>query len=666
MAEVDQRHSFGALLREYRAVASLTQAELAEKAGLSARAITDLERGVRRFPYKHTVERLAAALELSSAEVAIFRDAATSSPRRPMPEGGDAGSLGVAAAAVGGNGYSLPLQLTSLVGREQELAEVQRLLGTTRLLTLAGVGGIGKTRLALAAIDALSTEQPDSVAFIELASLADSALLSGTVAAKLGVREQRGRSVHDTLLEVLRSRTLLLLLDNCEHLIEACAILANDLLRACPGVRILATSREPLRISGELTWRVPPLPAPDPCQPYGPDELVDYPAVRLFVERARAVQPTFVLTPDTGTAVAGICARLDGLPLAIELAAAQMRILAPDQIVTKLDDALQLLVGGSRAAPARQQTLRATFDWSYALLSAAEQTVLRRLAVFAGGWSLEAAEAVCVTDAFETSELLSALSHLVEASLVVSGEQDGRSRYRLLESVRQYAREILGDSGELRAVQRAHASFFLTFAEKLHLDRREGGPHRLTAGRTLGGERDNLRAALRWCIDSHEVEFAQRLVAVYSGFWIGPTEERGRLNEVLAMDGGDATSNARATALARSAIVARNQGDLERAVEEYLAAANRPQERQYLPHPQLSQWAGRDRGLARTVRASRSAPRGEPGSCPVRRVATDRGDRARLPRLAGMRARDLRYRETVRSRRSRARARYSPMHGRSR
>jgi hypothetical protein len=292
--------------------------------------------------------------------------------------------------------------------------------------------------------------------------------------------------------------------------------------------------------------------------------------------------------------------------------------------------------------------------------------VLRRLAVFAGGWSLEAAEAVCVTDAFETSELLSALSHLVEASLVVSGEQDGRSRYRLLESVRQYAREILGDSGELRAVQRAHASFFLTFAEKLHLDRREGGPHRLTAGRTLGGERDNLRAALRWCIDSHEVEFAQRLVAVYSGFWIGPTEERGRLNEVLAMDGGDATSNARATALARSAIVARNQGDLERAVEEYLAAANRPQERQYLPHPQLSQWAGRDRGLARTVRASRSAPRGEPGSCPVRRVATDRGDRARLPRLAGMRARDLRYRETVRSRRSRARARYSPMHGRSR
>ena len=537
---------------------------------LSVRGIADLERGARRFPYETTVDRLAAALKLSSVDEAIFRGAATSSHRRPMPTYGDVDSP-VLSGAVSGGGFSLPLQLTSLVGREDELAEVQRLLGTTRLLTLAGVGGIGKTRLALAAVDALSKEQPDRVAFVELASLVDSALLPATVATKLGVREQRGRLVHDTLLDVLRPRTLLLLLDNCEHLIAACAILADDLLRACPSVRILVTSREPLRISGELTWRVPPLPAPDPSQPCGPDELADYPAVRLFIDRARAVQPAFVLTPDNGTAVAGICARLDGLPLAIELAAAQTRVLAPDQIVTKLDDALQLLVGGSRAAPTRQQTLRATFDWSCALLPAAEQKVLRRLAVFAGGLSLEAAEAVCAPDAFEKSELLAALSHLVDASLVVSDEQDGRSRYRLLEPVRQYAREILGDSGELRAVQRAHASFFLTFAEKLHLDWREGGPRRLTAGRALGGERDNLRAALRWCIDSHEVELAQRLVAVHSALWMGPTEDRGRLDEVLAMEGGDPTSNARALVLARSAFVARAQGDLERAVEEYLA-----------------------------------------------------------------------------------------------
>jgi predicted ATPase len=229
-----------------------------------------------------------------------------------------------------------------------------------------------------------------------------------------------------------------------------------------------------------VTWRVPPLPAPDLGQQYGPDELVDYPAVRLFIERARAVQPSFVLTPDNGNAVASICGRLDGMPLAIELAAAQTRILAPDQILTKLDDALQLLVGGSRAAPTRQKTLRATIDWSYALLSAAEQTLLHRLAVFPGGWSLEAAEAVCATDAFESSELLAALSHLVDASLVVSGDQeDARSRYRLLEPVRQYARQILVDSGELGALQRAHASFFLTLAARLDLDRREGGSHRL-------------------------------------------------------------------------------------------------------------------------------------------------------------------------------------------
>jgi len=408
---------------------------------------------------------------------------------------------------------------------------------------------------------------------VELASLVEPSLLAGAVAAKLGVRERAGWSVHDTLLDVLRQRTLLLVLDNCEHLVEACAVLANDLLRSCADVQILATSREPLRISGELTWRVPPLPAPEPFQSYAPDELVEYPAVRLFIERACAVQPSFVLTPENATAVASICTRLDGMPLAIELAAAQTRILAPDQILTKLDDALQLLVGGSRAAPTRQKTLRATIDWSYALLSAVEQRLLRRLAAFAGGWSLEGAEAVCAADDFEKSELLADLSHLVDASLVVvSGDQeDARSRYRLLEPVRQYAHRILCDRGELHAIQRAHANFFLTLAVRLDLDRREGGAHRLVATAALGRERDNLRAALRWCIDSHEVDMAQRLVAVYHSPWIGATEDRARLNEVLALEGGDPTSSVRALVLQRSAFLARNQGDLDGAVAGYLA-----------------------------------------------------------------------------------------------
>src|SRR5579864_4706123 len=384
------------MLREYRLAAGLTQDALAERAMLSVRGIADLERGARRFPYEATVERLAAALNLSSQNQAIFRDAARSAPRRLLPPVAHMDST-----SLSGDGFRLPLQLTSLVGREHELVEVQRLLETTRLLTLDGVGGIGKTRLALAAIDALSKAHPDRVAFVELASLVEPSLLAGAVAAKLGVRERAGWSVHDTLLDVLRQRTLLLVLDNCEHLVEACAVLANDLLRSCADVQNLATSREPLRISGELTWRVPPLPAPEPFQSNAPDELVKYPAVRLFIERACAVQPSFAVTPENATTVARICTRLDGMPLAIELAAAQTRILAPDQILRRLDDALQLLVGGSRVAPTRQQTLRATLDWSYGLLSGPERTLFSRLSIFG-----QVANAAAISGDYERANVL--------------------------------------------------------------------------------------------------------------------------------------------------------------------------------------------------------------------------------------------------------------------
>jgi predicted ATPase/DNA-binding NarL/FixJ family response regulator len=420
--------------------------------------------------------------------------------------------------------HNLPAHLPSIIGREEALKALrERLLQEgDGLLTLTGAGGSGKTRLALAVAAAVLDRAafPDGVWVADLAPLSEPLLVPGAVAASIGVQEQPGRPIRDTLLDALRSRCMLLVLDNCEHLVEACASLADDVLRACPNVRILATSREPLRLPVERIWRVPPLPAPDPSQAVRLDELSANPAVRLFVERAQAVEPSFALSQETSPAVVGICARLDGLPLAIELAAARVRVLTPEQVLTRLDDAFGLLVGASRAAPARHQTLRTTLDWSLQLLAPDAQRRFERVAVFAGGFDLEAAAAVWRGPpplAEDERDALEMLMDLVDRSLVVAQPQSGAMRYRLLEPVRQYAQQRLTERGDWGASQARHAQYFLGLAERGEQGYK--GPQQAGWMARLRREHNNLRAALGRCLDAGQAEMALRIASALWQFW---------------------------------------------------------------------------------------------------------------------------------------------------
>ncbi len=398
--------------------------------------------------------------------------------------------------------HNLPLQLTSFVGREQELGEVAALLGAHRLLTLTGPGGTGKTRLALqAAADALEA-YPDGVWLAELAALAGPALVPQAVAAAVGAREEPGRPLGATLTDALRPKRVLVLLDNCEHLLDACARLADTLLRACPHVRVLATSREALGTAGETTWRVPSLALPDPDR-LGPlEQVTHYDAVRLFTDRAVAVQPAFRVTAANAPAVARICARLDGIPLALELAAARIRLLPPAQLLGRLEDRFRLLTGGSRTALERHQTLRAAVVWSHALLREPERALFARLAVFAGGWTLEAAEAVCTRDAGDAGdglaagEVLGFLSGLVDKSLVQAETSGEAARYHLLETIRLFAWERLRDAGAAEAARDRHAAWCLALAEGWTA----AGTHFPGApeARLARAEHANVRAALEW------------------------------------------------------------------------------------------------------------------------------------------------------------------------
>jgi predicted ATPase/class 3 adenylate cyclase len=419
---------------------------------------------------------------------------------------------------------NLPVQLTSFIGREKEIGEVKRLLNEKRLVTLTGSGGTGKTRLALQTAADLLDSFPNGAWLVELAPLSDPDLVPQAVASALGVREQPGRSMQDTLTDYLREKKLLLILDNCEHLIEACAVLADMLLHACPGLKILATSREALGIAGEVPFRVPSLSTPDTGHLPPIPTLLQYEAVRLFSERAATVFPSFTVTDDNASALSRVCRRLDGIPLAIELAAARVRMLSVEQIAARLDDCFRILTGGSRTALPRLQTLRALIDWSYDLLSESERLLLRRLSVFAGGWLLEAAEAVCA-DEVAGMDVLGLLTQLVNKSLVVVDyEQEQDARYRLLETVRQYACEKLAETGEGERVRTRHLAYFLQFAEEAspHLFRTE----QLDWLRRLEMEHDNLRAALEWALDGAEdkppgpPEAGLRLANALFRFWL--------------------------------------------------------------------------------------------------------------------------------------------------
>ena len=386
--------------------------------------------------------------------------------------------------------------MSSFIGREREITQIEQLLQATRLLMLIGAGGVGKTRLALRVGSKVAQSYADGVWLVDLGPVADARLVSKAAASALDVQEQPGRPLISTLVDVLRRRSLLLLLDNCEHLVQACAELTEVLLAACPGLRVLATSRQALRIPGETVWRVPSLQMPELVDATAASRVSRTEAVQLFVERARAAQPIFVLNDVNANAVVRVCRQLDGIPLALELAAARLSALSVEQIAARLDDRFTLLTEGSSTALSRQQTLHSMLDWSYALLSDRERVLLRRFAVFAGGWTLEAAEAVGADETLQAGEILDPLAHLVGKSLVVADTQGEVMRYWLLETVRQYAREHLRAAGEEEQVRRRQRDWCLALAEEAQpwLYRAE----QLHWLDQLEREHANLRVALSW------------------------------------------------------------------------------------------------------------------------------------------------------------------------
>ena len=405
---------------------------------------------------------------------------------------------------------NLPVQLTSFIGRERELADAKRLLMSTRLLTVIGPGGTGKTRLSLQLAADCLPAFADGVWVVELAPLADPALVLQTIASALGVREQMGMPLMEACLNYLRAKHLLLMLDNCEHLVAACARLADQFLHASPGLKIIASSREPLGIPGETVFRVPSLALPDPAQ-VTRAAVAPFESVQLFLERAIAANPKLTLTDKNAAAVVQICRRLDGIPLALELAAARVSVFSLEQIAARLDDRFKLLTAGSRTALPRQQTLRALIDWSFDILGEPERALLERLSVFSGGWTFEAAEAVS-----PDLDVLNLLSQLVNKSLVVMEDESGETRYGLLETIRQYAREKLQAAGELETARDRHLDYFVSLAE-LSVPAIDTTEALAWFGR-LQGEYGNLRAALEWGLE-HNIEAALRLVSALSDFW---------------------------------------------------------------------------------------------------------------------------------------------------
>jgi predicted ATPase/transcriptional regulator with XRE-family HTH domain/Tfp pilus assembly protein PilF len=569
--------TFGALVRRYRLAAALSQEGLAERAGLSVDAVSVIERGRRGAPRPDTVMLLARALGLEGEARSAFVAAAHATAAAP-------------AAVPGGAVPStpppwlldlapLPVALTGFVGREREVAAVRaRLLEpSTRLLTLTGPGGTGKTRLAVEVARAVTGAFADGVAFVVLATLTDPDFVPPTIVRALGLREQPGQSPLDLLRAVLRDKRLLLVLDNCEQVAVAASQFA-DLLMAAPGVRILATSRARLAIAGERLYPVPPLGLPTPEQARDPAALGTAEAVRLFVERAQDALPDFALDVANAVAVGAICARLDGLPLAIELAAARIRHLPPPALLKRLEGSLALLTGGPRDVPERQRTLREAINWSYALLDGEGKALFRRVSVFVGGWTLAAAEAVCASAEglpALTGDVLLGLAMLADQSLVVvESDPQGEPRYRLLETVRVFGRAQLSEAGEMEVLASAHAAWCVAVTEEA--EPALAGVQQATWLARLEQEHDNLRAALSWATERRAEEVGLRLAGAVWRYWDirGHVSEGRTWLEIVLSNSGRAAPVARARALTGAGNLAYSQGDYTRAValhEESLA-----------------------------------------------------------------------------------------------
>jgi predicted ATPase/transcriptional regulator with XRE-family HTH domain len=503
---------FGGLLRRLRADAGLTQEELAEAASLSPRSVSDLERGINLTARKETARLLADALGLAGPQRALFEAAA----RRRAP-GGVLGAVHGSLTMMPGN---LPAQLSAFIGRDRELAAVRALVESSRLVTLTGAGGCGKTRLGLQVAAGLSGSSGDGVWLVELAAVTDENAVAPAISAALRLTAQPGRPALEALLDALAPQDVLIVLDNCEHLINGCAKTAEAIARRCPKARLLATSREPLGIGGEVIYRVPSMSLPGPGEE-GSAAVESSDAVALLADRAQAHGVALNLDGQASPLVVSICRRLDGMPLAIELAAARLPSMSLAELHDRLDQRFRLLTGGSRTALERQQTLRATVGWSYSLLTGAEQLLLARLSVFAGGFGLDAAEAVCVSGGIDALDVADLLGSLVDKSLVVAEPAGPALRYRLLETIRLFAAERLADAGddEATAAAAAHCAHFLLVAEAAaaHL----AGPEQGSWLARLDADQANLRRAAGYAAEDPDgTATVLRLSVALDRYWL--------------------------------------------------------------------------------------------------------------------------------------------------
>ncbi|HEX8221879.1 MAG TPA: tetratricopeptide repeat protein, partial [Chloroflexia bacterium] len=595
--------TFGQWLREQRKKRDLTQEMLAERIGCSIGAIQKIEVGARR-PSRQVAELLAEVFGIPPTDLHEFVRFARSREDLAEPAQAPAAttpqSAPLEAAPAHQNGHAeqasdaalpadnLPAQLTQLVGRDSEVADISgRLLREeVRLLTLTGAPGTGKTRLAIEVASNVKAHF-EAVCFVTLSAVSDPALVLPTVSRALGLKDGGEGTALPQLAQYIGERRVLLLLDNFEQVLGA-ASHVTQLLVACPRLKVLVTSREALNVRGEQQFQVPPLALPEQDRLPSLEQLSRYPAIALFEERARAVRPDFELDEENAEAVALICRRLDGLPLAIELAAARIRLFPPQQIATRLDSRLKLLTGGARDLPARQQTLRGAIEWSYNLLDGGEQTLLARAGVFVGGCSLSAVEAVCNAEGDLPVDVLDGLASLLDKSLVRQYEgPHGDTRFTMLETIREYAREQLDALGDCEMTERMHAEYYLALAEAAE-------PQLIGAEQTLWldnleTDHDNLRAVLRWATERGEAEFAARLGATLWQFWFRRGyygEGREWMQKVLSMPQAGNTVN-RVRALNVAGFLAYGQGDfitMSRYYEESVALARELDDRPSIAH----------------------------------------------------------------------------------
>lgn len=540
--------SFGEWLRHRRRELDLTQAELGHRVGCARITIRKIEADQMR-PSRQLAEAIMNAMGVPTSERESFiHFARNGQPARPTP-----------AEAIK---HNLPHYLSTFVGRENEIAEIQHLIKRSRLVTLTGAGGSGKTRLAIEAAHQMVDQFPEGVWFVSFASLTESYLVQQAIASVLKIRENPRQLLIEILIEYLHAKKLLLILDNCEHLITECTYTAEKLLRGCPQLHILATSREAMNCTGEEQYYVPTLSLPGKNAIAAAYILNQSEAARLFVERAKTIKHDFKLTSENIEAILQICQHVDGIPLAIELAAARVKDMAVQQIASRIHDRFRLLTGGSRTALPRQRTLLATIDWSYNLLSEQERIVLRRLSVFAGGWNLDGAEYVCAGKELESKQIADLQLRLVDKSLVVAETAGNEAHFRMLETIREYAKAKINETDEEQTIHERHLEYLLARGARFELVLIEGKNYRLWLNQ-MESERDNLRAALGYAIDSGHADLALQLMG--STFWVwwlrGPWSEGQRWTEAALAQASNASTTTQARSLLGLGIFVFLQGD---------------------------------------------------------------------------------------------------------